>query len=270
MNENLQKTTPAPIEWNGQIVITTAQLAEVYGTTAKNIRKNFQQNKDRFQAGKHYVLLTGDELREFKHETLENGLVENSEVTEIPFVGKKVNQLYLWTRRGASRHCKILGTDKAWEQFDYLEENYFDRGPAKLVLTTEQQIQLLAQGNVELSKRIDTVQSKTETLEERFNHFEKDLPLFPHEADSVSATVKKRVVEVLGGKDSNAYHNRSISQKAFIDAYRNLKRNFDVSTYKSIKRNQIDTALRIAMDYEPPLFLEEQIRDCNAQIQLNI
>lgn len=253
MSDTTQKTTPVPIEWDGQIVITTAQLAEVYGTTADNINNNFSQNSNRFEAGKHYILLTGEELRQFKNLPVINGVV-----------AKNTSRLYLWTRRGASRHCKILGTDKAWEQFDYLEENYFDRGPAKLPpMTTEQQIQLLAQGNVELSKRIDTVQSKTETLEERFNHFEKDLPLFPHEADSVSNAVKKRVVEVLGGKDSNAYHNKSISQKAFIDAYRNLKRNFDVSTYKSIKRNQIDTALRIAMEYEPPLFLEEQIQDCN-------
>lgn len=136
-------------------------------------------------------------------------------------------------------------------------------------MTTEQQIQLLAQGNVELSKRIDTVQTKTETLEERFNHFEQDLPLLPEEADTVSGTVKKRVVEILGGKSSNAYHDKSISQMAFIDAYRNLKRNFNVRTYKSIKRNQIDTALRIAMEYEPPVFLEERIKDCNAQIKLD-
>lgn len=260
MNSTTQKTTPVPIEWNGQIVITTAQLAEVYGATTKNIRQNFNGNKDRFVEGKHYFLLSGNDLRKFKND-----------VDEIDLVEKNASQLYLWTRRGASRHCKILGTDKAWEQFDYLEDNYFDRGPAKLPpMTTEQQIQLLAQGNVELSKRIDTVQTKTETLEERFNHFEKDLPLFPYEADSVSSAVKKRVVEVLGGKDGNAYHNKSISQKAFMDAYRNLKRNFNVSSYKSIKRNQIDTALRIAMEYEPPLFLEEQIRDCNAQMHLDI
>ena len=36
-----------------------------------------------------------------------------------------VNQLYLWTERGANRHCKILDTPKAWEQFDNLEETYF-------------------------------------------------------------------------------------------------------------------------------------------------
>lgn len=260
MDKTLEKAMQTPIEWGGQIVITTAQLAEVYGTTAKNIRSNFQQNKDRFQAGKHYVLLTGDELREFKSEAVENGLVENN-----------INQLYLWTRRGASRHCKILGTDKAWEQFDYLEDNYFDRGPAKLPpMTTEQQIQLLAQGNVELSKRIDTVQTKTETLEERFDRFEEEMPLLPGEADNVSRAVKKRVVEVLGGKNSNAYHNKSISQTAFVDAYRNLKRNFAVTTYKAIKRKQVDVALRIAMEYEPPLFLETQIRDCNAQMTFEV
>ena len=26
--------------------------------------------------------------------------------------------IMLWTCRGASRHCKMLGTDKAWEVFD--------------------------------------------------------------------------------------------------------------------------------------------------------
>lgn len=60
-------------------------------------------------------LLRGEELRAFKN------MVE-----DFDLVGKNANQLYLWTRRGASRHCKMLGTDKAWEQFDALEENYYN------------------------------------------------------------------------------------------------------------------------------------------------
>lgn len=43
----------------------------------------------------------------------------------IGAVGKTVRQAYLWTRQGASRHCKILDTKKEWEQFGYLEETYF-------------------------------------------------------------------------------------------------------------------------------------------------
>lgn len=104
------------VEWNGERVITTAQLAEVYGTNMENVKRNYSRNKERFQIGKHFYLLKGDELKVFKNQ-----------VTDSPLVDKRTSQLYLWTRRGASRHCKILDTEKAWEQFDCLEENYFNR-----------------------------------------------------------------------------------------------------------------------------------------------
>lgn len=120
----------------------------------------------------------------------------------------------------------------------------------------------------QVDHKADMALDKTDKLEERFNQFEQDLPLLPEEADSVSAEVKKRVIEILGGKSSNAYHDKSISQTAFIDAYRNLKRNFNVRSYKCIKRNQIDTALRIAMEYEPPVYLEDKIRQVNDQMNL--
>lgn len=238
-----------PVEYKGQIVITTAQLAEVYGASPDNIKDNFNRNKDRFVNGKHYILLTGNDLRQFKNQVAETDLVD-----------KRTSQLYLWTRRGASRHCKILGTDKAWEQFDYLEDNYFQKQPKSIPLTTAQQIQLLAQGNVELNQRVDT-------LAERMDNFEQNLPLLPEDADDVSKEVKKRVTELLGGKNSNAYHNKSLSQKAFKDAYRNLKSNFDVSSYKAIKRNRKDMAVQIAREYKPPLYLAEQIQAENSQMK---
>ena len=103
------------IEWKGQRVVTTAQLAEVYGTQDDNIKINFNSNKNRFKEGEHYFLLKNEELKDFKNK------VSNPYV-----VGKRASHIYLWTRRGASRHCKMLGTDKAWEQFDRLEENYYN------------------------------------------------------------------------------------------------------------------------------------------------
>ena len=102
------------LEYNNKRILTTKQLAEVYETTEDNIRINFNNNKDRFIEGKHYYRLTGEELKQFKNH-----------VKDIYMVDKRTSSLTLWTDRGASRHCKILDTDKAWEQFDNLEETYF-------------------------------------------------------------------------------------------------------------------------------------------------
>ena len=103
-----------PIEHNGVRVITTELLAQIYETDTNNIKVNFNRNKGKFREGVHYFLLQGDSLRAFKRE-----------VTQSNLVAPNVNQLYLWTERGANRHCKILDTPKAWEQFDNLEETYF-------------------------------------------------------------------------------------------------------------------------------------------------
>lgn len=241
-----------PIEYEGQVVITTAQLAEVYGTTSKNITNNFQRNNDRFIEGKHYFVLKGDELKEYKSKTSERGLPISS-----------ANSMYLWTRRGASRHCKILGTDKAWEQFDYLEDNYFDKNPKSLPLTTAQQIQLLAQGNVELNHKVDAIS-------ERIDRIELDLPILPVEADRITEAVRRKGVSVLGGKQSAAYSNRGLRQKVYNNLYANLKYNFGIKSYKAIKRSQCDKAVEIVNEWNPPVFLSDEINACNSQLRFDV
>lgn len=101
------------IEYQNQRVLTTQQLAQAYETESKNITQNFSRNEDRFINGRDYYLLEGEELKAFKSETSNSSFAPN------------INKLYLWTQRGANRHSKILDTDKAWQQFDLLEETYF-------------------------------------------------------------------------------------------------------------------------------------------------
>lgn len=102
------------IENAGQRVLTTAQLAECYGTYAENITYNFNQHRDKFVEGRHYFLLKGRELKEFKHQ------IGNSKV-----VKSNASHLYLWTEEGSLHHAKSLGTGKAWQVFVKLEETYF-------------------------------------------------------------------------------------------------------------------------------------------------
>lgn len=129
--------------------------------------------------------------------------------------------------------------------------------------TTQAQIQLLAQGNVELNKRVDDIQAEVEALK-------MDLPILPIESDKITEAVRKKGIAALGGKSSNAYNNRGLRQKLYNNLYANLKYNFGVKSYKSIKRSQCDNAVEIIQRYEPPFFLAQQIENVNAQQTLDL
>lgn len=103
------------IEYHGQPVLTTAQLAEFYETSEKNLSANFKNNEDRFTEGKHYFKLEGDELKDFMSYSKNFGLAN-----------KFSRHVYLWTKYGCLRHCKSVGTDKAWDVFEVLEDTYFN------------------------------------------------------------------------------------------------------------------------------------------------
>lgn len=62
--ENIEM--PPVVEYSNQPVVTTEQLAEFYGCEPKQIRQNFNNNKERFVEGKHYFKLDGEQLRVFR------------------------------------------------------------------------------------------------------------------------------------------------------------------------------------------------------------
>lgn len=129
-------------------------------------------------------------------------------------------------------------------------------------MTTEEKIKLLAQGNTELSERVDRVEDKIGSLEN-------DMPLYGCEIDEVQKLVKRKAVSVLGGKDSEAYADRSIRSQTFKDIYCQLKREFGcVATYKSIKRRYIDNVREFIDGYSAPTALSEQISGANAQMNM--
>lgn len=129
-------------------------------------------------------------------------------------------------------------------------------------MSTAEQIKLLALGNTELNERVTDVEKK-------INSLENDMPLYGCEIDDIKNHVNRKVVNVLGGKTSEAYRDGSIRSSVFKDIYRQLKREYGcVASYKSIKRKWIDDAHDLINGYEVPKVLEEQIRDANAQIRL--
>lgn len=102
-----------PIEHENQRVLTTTQLAKGYETDSQIIVNNYNRNRDRYQVGKHYYALKGEEKRNFINQH------------QIDLGLKNAATIYLWTEKGALLHAKSLNTDQAWEVYDQLVETYF-------------------------------------------------------------------------------------------------------------------------------------------------
>lgn len=234
-------------EYKNIRVLTTQQIAEAYGTDSKTISYNFNHNKERYIDGKHFICLSGDELRAFR------------EIHDLP---NNLNKLYLWTEKGAFLHAKSLNTDTAWEVYDRLVDNYFEK-PKSVPMTTDQKIQLLAQGNVELTERIDKV-------DKDLQDFKADMPLLALECQRITRAKNQKVVPLMGGKSAPAYKNKSLMHKVYSDVDAQLRREFGVNTYKAIKRNQCDLAVKIIEDYVLPMYLKEEIDAENAQMCLAV
>ena len=169
-----------------------------------------------------------------------------------------MNTLYLWTEKGAFLHAKSLGTDKAWEVYENLVDFYFNK---KKPMSTAEQIQILAQGNIELEQKIDSV-------DRDLQEFKKDMPLLALECQRITVAKNRKVVPLLGGKDAPAYKNKSLRSKVYGDIDSQLRREFGVTSYKAIRRNQTDKAIEIIASYELPLYLKERISDENAQLSM--
>ena len=149
--ENLQV-----IKRENQRVLTTAQIAEQYGTDAKAISKNFTRNESRYVEGKHYYCLTGDTLREFK---------ANHQIDDLR---PNTNKYYLWTEKGALLHAKSLNTDKAWQAYEFLVDNYFEAKNEQPLpaMSQMEMIAAIASNAAELEKKQRELERRMDLISE--------------------------------------------------------------------------------------------------------
>ena len=198
-------------------------------------------------------------------------------------VAKSGNEVVRWSR--LNEYCKEIGFSQPVGKDDYIPESLFYRLGMKASnaaaekfqnwlamkvipsirktgsysakpMTIPEQIQLLAQGNVELTQRVDN-------MEKDLEDFKNDLPLLAVECQKITRAKNQKAIPLLGGKDSPAYKDRSIRSKVYSDIDSQLRREFCVNTYKAIKRSQCDLAISIIKKYELPMMLAAQIEEMN-------
>ena len=119
-------------------------------------------------------------------------------------------------------------------------------------MTIAEQIQLLALGNQDHEERIEKLEN-TMTIDYGQQKYISDL-------------VSKVVIEVLGGKKSNAYDE--IGKKVFAECNRDVKTYFDVNARNNIPKLRYQEAVEYIKEWQPCTNTKMMIRDCNAQITM--
>ena len=227
------------IEHEGIRVLTTQQLSEVYETSTENIKQNFKRNKERFNEGRDYYLLKGEQLKEFLQVT--NSHLQNQ---------SKIRSMYLWTERGANRHSKILDTDMAWKQFDVLEETYFK-------VKSMSAMQLLKLQNQALVE----VDEKVEHIDSRVTNLENTTTVDSRKQYTLRKIASATAVRVLGGKDTQAY--LELHHKVFCQLWRDYKDYFKIPSYRDTLKIDFEKAKEYLSGWRPDHNLEIEISSVN-------
>lgn len=231
-------------EYKGQRVVTFKDIDAVHQRPAGTANKRFLDNKKRFVDGEDFFTVSNSEIRK--------SLI-------FPVSDNDYADKTLITESGYLMLVKSFTDDLAWEVQRQLVKNYFG---AKKPLSALEQLQLMQQATLEVSDKVDSIN-------EDLQDFKQTLPLLAVECDRITNAVKHRGTQFLGGKQSNAYSDKSLRGRVYADIHGQVKRQFGVSTYKAIRRNQCDKAVQFINSYEIPFVLQDEIKDVNAQMNFS-
>lgn len=202
--------------------------------------------------------------KQHKHviEKIENTRAENSAIQEM-FIESiyiasngKTNKEFLITRDGFSLLVMGFTGSKAmnWklryiEAFNKMEQQL--KNPFSNMSKELQAILLVDKRQQELDNRITTIEDKMTVNYEL--------------AENLRSAINCRAVELLGGKDAEAY--KKLNKKLYAAFYRDIKRTFKVNSYKNLSVKNYDLAIKFIEAWEPKDdVLKYAIHGLNSQI----
>lgn len=202
--------------------------------------------------------------KQHKHviEKIENTRAENSAIQEMfiesTYIASngKTNKEFLITRDGFSLLVMGFTGSKAmnWklryiEAFNKMEQQL--KNPFSNMSKELQAILLVDKRQQELDNRITTIEDKMTVNYEL--------------AENLRSAINCRAVELLGGKDAEAY--KKLNKKLYASFYRDIKRTFKVNSYKNLSVKNYDLAISFIEAWEPKdEVLKYAIHGLNSQI----
>jgi len=109
------------------------------------------------------------------------------------------------------------------------------------------------------------VDKKQQELDNRITTIEDKMTVNYELAENLRSAINCRAVELLGGKDAEAY--KKLNKKLYASFYRDIKRTFKVNSYKNLSVKNYDLAISFIETWEPKdEVLKYAIHGLNSQI----
>ncbi|MBG9549291.1 ORF6N domain-containing protein [Cytobacillus firmus] len=224
-----------PISQEGQRVLTTIQLAESFGTDAKIINRNFQRNASRYEQGKHYFALSGEDLREFKGS---RQFDDSLKFTSI---------LYLWTEKGAWLHAKSLNTDQAWDAYEMLVDEYYTIKENVVPLSKDQALVTVLRTTADLVEDTQTIKAEQQEIRKLMHEIDHKV----EEQITLTSGEQRRLQKGIAQKVYEMESDPKVRPRLFRELHREIKDRFGVASYKDVKRKELQSALRYIENWIP-------------------
>lgn len=180
----------------------------------------------------------------------------------------KEQPCYLLTKYGCEMVANKM-TGKKGVLFTATYVQAFNDMQEKLKSGQSKQLSAIDLFETQLSA-LKEVRGEVQEVRNELEEFKEDLPLMGSEPEELQKVVKRIGTRALGGYKSPAYCDKSISTKVYKSVWKYIKDQFNVNTYKAIKRKYLDKAKEIAESYEAPFYLREEIDMLNNQSKLDI
>ena len=214
-------------------------------TTSLQVAKNFEKRHDN-------VLRDIENL----HKDVLNFEEMFIESTELDSYGRN-RRIYYMNRDGFSLLAMGFTGKKALQfklkyidAFNQMEKQLQQQKP----LSLPEQIQLIAKGYENLSADVEDIKNR--------------MGLPSNMALAFSKKRNAKIINVLGGKKSNAYRNKTIRAKTYRALFSSYRETFDQDRYNDLPMKDFDKAVDFVNNWYPPFELQQEIRRANAQLAI--
>lgn len=226
------------VNQNGTLLVDSREVAEMTGKEHKNLLRDI----------KGYIeVLESSKLSSQKF--FIESTYKNSQNKEQP--------CYMLSRKG----CDLVANKMTGEKGILFTAQY--------VTKFEEMEFSLINPISKLSKELKAIfvlDEKQQELEKKVDNLENNIPLFNIECEELQKALKRKGTQLLGGKGSKAYSDKSLRTKLYSDIQREIKRQFGLHSYKALKRKQLNIALEIIDNYKMPLIIQDEINLLNNQM----